>query len=718
MVSAKRLSGINPLAYIGVEPTTPAPLFVKDRSPTVNDYQNFNIGTFWLVTGNSIPEEVWMLVALSAGIATWVQLYPGGGGGGGANEFPCDSGTANEAGGILNVLGDGNVTTSGAGNTITISLAGTFSEEFDTDAGTATPAAGTLIVHGGTNIGTTGAGNTVTINLDPSINLAGSLVVGTTSNLIGNVTFNGALRATTFGRGVVQSDSTGVLFSSNGTNGQVIIAATGGTPLWRNLTSLDSSITITNGANSIDLSAVGGGGGGAINFPTNSGTATEAGGVLRILGGTNIGTVGAGNTVTVNLDPSVTLAGSLNVGTTLDVTGASQLTGNVLFEGNVTVNNFSAGVVQSDNLGLLSSSKGNNGQVLIGSTAGSPAWADLTSSDGSIVIVNGPNSIDLLATGGGGGGGGASCAFLAHQASSIVGGLYEGGVYYPLGTQLALVEDYDVGGDFYPGNGTGSPATFTAPITGKYYLQLNAAVSNSPSASSTFAGTVRIVTPARTYESTPFDGLTGSSNHQVTPVLTVCADLNQGDVVTFQAFTPVGTGGGSLDGQANPIITFCSGFLVSSGGVVGKGFSAYQSVDTPVLSSHTYTVGTQQALTTIFDATGGFYNGDGAGSPASFTAPFTGTYNLYFSAQFRQQSVGVGTVFANIVTPTFTYTVSPISGAGSFITDQNAHISALVALNVGDVVTFTAIAATSNSWRLHGLVGGQITTYISGYRVS
>src|SRR6185369_9112931 len=189
MVSAKRLSGINPLAYVGVEPNTPAPLFVKDRSPTVNDYQNFNIGTFWLVSGHSVSEEIWMLVALEAGIATWVQLYPGGGGGG-ANAFPADVGVANEAGGVLNVLGDGNVTTTGAGNTITISLAGTFSEQFDTDAGTATPAAGVIIIHGGTNIGTTGAGNTVTINLDPSISLAGSLSVGTTSLFIGNAEFD------------------------------------------------------------------------------------------------------------------------------------------------------------------------------------------------------------------------------------------------------------------------------------------------------------------------------------------------------------------------------------------------------------------------------------------------------------------------------------------------------------------------------------------------
>lgn len=57
--------------------------------------------------------------------------------------------------------------------------------------------------------------------------------------------------------GVMQTSSTGVISSSNGTNGQVIIG--GGTaPAWANLASADSSVTITEGANTIDLSVAGG----------------------------------------------------------------------------------------------------------------------------------------------------------------------------------------------------------------------------------------------------------------------------------------------------------------------------------------------------------------------------------------------------------------------------------------------------------------------------
>jgi len=717
MVSAKRLSGINPLAYVGVEPNTPAPLFVKDRSPTVNDYQNFNIGTFWLVSGHSVSEEIWMLVALEAGIATWVQLYPGGGGGG-ANTFPADVGVANEAGGVLNILGDGNVTTTGAGNTITISLAGTFSEQFNTDAGTATPAAGVIIIHGGTNIGTTGAGNTVTINLDPSISLAGSLSVGTTSLFIGNAEFDAGVRVTSFGRGVVQSDASGILSSTNGTDGQVIIAATGADPAWANLTSLDSSITITNGPNSIDLSAVGGGGGGAINFPTDSGTATEAAGVLRILGGTNIGTTGAGNTVTVNLDPSVTLAGSLVVGTTLNVGGASQFTGNALFNGNVTVNNFSEGVVQSDNSGLLFSDKGNNGQVLIGSTGGAPLWRNLTAGS-NVNIINGANSITIEATGGGGGGG-TSCAFLAHQAAtaSFLGTTYD------LGSAVVLTEDFDVGGNFFPGDGVGGPATFTAPVTGKYFLQFTADWNNQPSRSTTLFGDVLIVTPSKTYRgsSVSFSGSSPNSTN-ITASTTVCADLNIGDVVTFEVNIFSGPGGRVL-GNTTPLTTYCSGFLVQAAGVIPASFMAYQAVDQAglFLASPDYTLGTLQALVVPTDTGGDFYAGSGAGLPAVFTAPATGVYSFQLTTAIRNNDST--TIFAanKIVTPAFTFYSQPVDGLTGTVNQLLTPVcTATTTLNGGDQVTFVASYTTTSGGPLGVTVLGSaspLITWASGFRVS
>src|ERR1700691_2764702 len=158
-----RLSGINPLAYMGVEPYTPPGLVIQTMQPTVNDFQNFNVGTFWLIVD---PQELWYLASVSQGIATWIQLYPAGGGSG-ATQFVANVGVANEVAGVLNILGDGvSIETTGSGNTISIAITGEVATSFHTDSGTATPAGGVINVHGGSNINTSGAGPTVTVNLD------------------------------------------------------------------------------------------------------------------------------------------------------------------------------------------------------------------------------------------------------------------------------------------------------------------------------------------------------------------------------------------------------------------------------------------------------------------------------------------------------------------------------------------------------------------------
>jgi hypothetical protein len=62
-----------------------------------------------------------------------------------------------------------------------------------------------------------------------------------------------------------------------------------------------TTITVAGnpGTNTLTISTVGGGGG-ANSFPTDSGTATEIGGVLNVVGGKGIIVSGASNTVTVS----------------------------------------------------------------------------------------------------------------------------------------------------------------------------------------------------------------------------------------------------------------------------------------------------------------------------------------------------------------------------------------------------------------------------------
>lgn len=257
-----RLSGINPLAYMGVEPLTPPALLVRTVVPTANDAQNINIGSFWLVED---PMELWYLASLEKGVATWLQLYPTSGS---SIEFVCNTDSASPAAGILNVIGNGvTLSTTGSGNTVTISLGGGVATRFDADMDFATPSGGVIVMAGGTNMNTSASGNTVTFNLDNSVSLSGTLGV------TGNTTLSSALILSAQGAGVVQTNSSGVVTSSNGTNGQVLIGG-GSVPVWSTLTA-GANITITNAANSITIASSGGGGGGTvITTFTSSGTWT------------------------------------------------------------------------------------------------------------------------------------------------------------------------------------------------------------------------------------------------------------------------------------------------------------------------------------------------------------------------------------------------------------------------------------------------------------
>lgn len=117
---AKRLTGINPLAYMGVEPTTPSQFVTDNRAPTARDIDGFNLGTIWL---NTVTEEPYMLTNMDAGVATWTLLAPGGTG---ANTFNTNTfGPVHDIGGILNLVGDATtITTDGSiANTVVISLA-------------------------------------------------------------------------------------------------------------------------------------------------------------------------------------------------------------------------------------------------------------------------------------------------------------------------------------------------------------------------------------------------------------------------------------------------------------------------------------------------------------------------------------------------------------------------------------------------------------------
>lgn len=211
---SKRLTGLNPLAYIGVEPLQPPNMILSKNAPTTSDSRNVNLGDFWMDT---TTETLYVLVSLAAGIATWVTTF-----GGATTTFITDSGTATESGGAIHIVGDGlNIATSGAGSTVTIR------ENPDPTFGNVT----------------------ITGTLDITSFTEGVLVSDNSGNITSSPTTN---------HSILIGNSTGTISSLGvATNGEIPIGSTGADPVLATITG-GTGITVTNGAGSITISTTGG----------------------------------------------------------------------------------------------------------------------------------------------------------------------------------------------------------------------------------------------------------------------------------------------------------------------------------------------------------------------------------------------------------------------------------------------------------------------------
>lgn len=247
-----KLSGLNPLSYMGVEPSQPPQMVVFSFDPTENTL-NFNIGSYWLNVGtNQTPQEnLWILVSKRDGIATWLELS----GAGRVKTLTSNSGGAvgPNAAGNINVVGDG-ITIVGVGtpgsNTITLSavatdvvstltgnsggavspiagninvvgdgvtatvvgvpgthtltvsvIGGRATDSFHTDNGIAIPASGVIvfdaITQSGSSISFSGAGNTVSLNTTDvnsntivGLSAGNNTITGTNNSGLGYTTFH------------------------------------------------------------------------------------------------------------------------------------------------------------------------------------------------------------------------------------------------------------------------------------------------------------------------------------------------------------------------------------------------------------------------------------------------------------------------------------------------------------------------------------------------
>lgn len=135
--------------------------------------------------------------------------------------------------------------------------------------------------------------STITLNNGNNITVTGSPIsLGGAASI--------ALTGTT-NHSVQVGNASGSLTSlSVGTNGQVLIGATGADPAFATLTSSDGSITFTPGANSLSLQVAGGTTVGKTITGDSGGALSPTGGNWNIFGGPGITTSGSGSTLTIN----------------------------------------------------------------------------------------------------------------------------------------------------------------------------------------------------------------------------------------------------------------------------------------------------------------------------------------------------------------------------------------------------------------------------------
>jgi hypothetical protein len=285
-------------------------------------------------------------------------------------------------------------------------------EQIDGDSGSVTPTAGVVNIIGTSaqGISSSGAGNTLTFTIaDSTTSQKGVLETSTDAESIAGTSTSVAVTPesmkaklgsqTQYGSPYGNGDTNALEWTAAGTDGQLLIAATSAAPAFASLTSTGGTVTFTPGANSLNLEAAGSV---AITFDTDSGSATPAANTINIVGTSaqGITSSGAGDTVTFTVsDASTSQKGVSELATDAESIAGTD-TGRTIVPSSLGAKlgaqtskaiPYGAGTAAA----LSWTSALTDGQLVIGSTAGNPAVASLTSTNSTVTITPGSNSIDL-----------------------------------------------------------------------------------------------------------------------------------------------------------------------------------------------------------------------------------------------------------------------------------------------------------------------------------
>ena len=538
---------------------------------------------------------------------------------------------------------------------------------FPTDSGTAIPSAGQLDILGtaAQGVATSGSGNTVTITaIDATTSQKGVVELTTDAEAVAGTDTTRAVTAEALkaklGNQTAKSvpygagNTAAIAWTSALTDGQLVIGSTAGTPAAANLTSSGGTVNITNGSNTINLEV---GGAHSSSFPTDSGTAIPSAGALNVFGtaAQGIHTSATGNTITITADNATTTQkGVLEL-----ASDAETIAGTVTTKANTpetlkaklgTQTNHSLPYGTGNSTALGWTSALTNGQIVIGSTSGAPAAANITSTGGTVTVTNGANTINLEV------GGAHSSSFATDSGTAIP----SAGVLNILGTSTQGITT----------SGSGNTVTLTvanASTTQKGVVALATSAQTIAGTDTTHANTpesLKFKLGNQTSNSIPYGAGTSSA-------IAWTSALTSGQVVIGGTSTPAAAtltaGTGIAIANGNNSIT-----IAASGG--GFNWVTVSGTTQAISVNHGYFSNNAGTVTFTLPATA--TEGD--------TVRIVGLQGLWRINQNANQQVKMGIASSTV-------------GAGGFVLSTHALDAVeLVASNTGASTVWVIVSSIGN----------------------
>lgn len=409
------------------------------RNPTSGD-NSYPLGKFWV---NTTSNAVWYLASYTGSptgnFANWSNLSAG--------SILAGVDTIN----TISPDGSGNFTLSSSNGSITISpiangldlTTAASPTVYQGNSGgnvTPNPVGQILTINGNNSSGINVVGNsplyTLTVTaMQATTTQQGTLTLATNAQAIaGTDTMNAVTSAalgaklgtqTAHSLAVFEGTASALTALGVGTNGQVLIGATAADPAFATLTSSDSSISFTTGANTLSLQVAGG----STTIKTISGNSggaeSPSAGNFNILGTGSITVAGSANTETVQLTGLTNHNVLIGAGTATITNVAPAATSGIplISQGAAADPTFGTAVVAGGGTGITSATAY---AVLCGGTTSTNPFQSIASvgTSGQILTSNGAGALPTFQTGAassitltgdtGGGLTGSSFTFNAH----------------------------------------------------------------------------------------------------------------------------------------------------------------------------------------------------------------------------------------------------------------------------------------------------------------